>query len=134
MTIVINYTNKSGAMPETLTDVKSYRDTSVWSVEVIFNDGKKESFYAVESVKELSEPEDVIYELSYHFINEDSGGKWDTINLAHSKSIDKLKQKAIDIDKNIYDQQWIQKDGLIELNLNDECYSDSYIIKQINLI
>ena len=133
MTIVINYTRKSGAVPETLTDVESYRDTSVWSVEVIFNNGKKESFYAVESVKELSEPEDVIYELSVHFINDDSG-KWDTINLAHSKSIDKLKQKAIDIDKNIYDQQWIQKDGLIELNLNDECYSDSYIIKQINLI
>ena len=134
MTIVINYTNKSGAAPETLTDVKSYRDTSVWSIEVIFNDGKIESFYAVESVKELSEPEDVIYELSYHFINEDSGGKWDTINLAHSKSIDKLKQKAIDTNKNIYNQQWVQKDGFIELNLNDECYSDSYIIKQINLI
>ena len=134
MTIVINYTNKSGRMPETLTDVKSYRDTSVWSIEVIFNTGKIESFYAVESVKELSEPEDVIYELSYHFINENSGGKWDTVNLAHSKSIDKLKQKAIDIDKNIYDQQWIQKDGLIELNLNDYHFSDSYIIKQINLI
>ena len=57
MTIVINYTNKSGAMPETLTNVKSYRDKSLWSVEVIFNDGKIESFYAVESVKELSEPE-----------------------------------------------------------------------------
>ena len=54
MTIVINYTRKSGRMPETLTNVKSYRDTSVWSIEVIFNDGKKESFYAVESVKELS--------------------------------------------------------------------------------
>lgn len=53
MTIVINYTNKSGAMPETLTDVESYRDTSFWSIEVIFNDGKIESFYAVESVKEL---------------------------------------------------------------------------------
>ena len=64
MTIVINYTRKSGRMPETLTNVKSYRDTSVWSIEVIFNDGKKESFYAVESVKELSEPESVIYQLS----------------------------------------------------------------------
>ena len=133
MTIVINYTNKSGAMPETLTDVESYRDTSVWSVEVIFNDGKIESFYAVESVKELSEPEIVIYELSYHFINDDSD-KWDTVHLAYSKSIDKLKQKAIDTNKNIYDQKWVQKDGFIELNLNDDCYSDSYIIKQINLI
>ena len=57
MTIVINYTNKSWAMPETLTNVKSYRDTGFCSIEVIFNDGKKESFYAVESVKELSEPE-----------------------------------------------------------------------------
>lgn len=133
MTIVINYTNKSGVMPETLTDVKSYRDTSVWSVEVIFNDGKIESFYAVESVKELSEPEVVIYELSYHFINDDSG-KWDTVHLAHSKSIDKLKQKAIDTNKNIYDHKWVQKDGLIELNLNDYHFSDSYIIKQIELI
>lgn len=59
MTIVINYTNKSGAMPETLTNVKSYRDKSIWSIEVIFNNGKIESFYAVESVKELSEPEDI---------------------------------------------------------------------------
>lgn len=59
MTIVINYTNKSGAIPETLTNVKSYRDKSLWSVEVIFNNGKIESFYAVESVKELSEPEDI---------------------------------------------------------------------------
>ena len=133
MTIVINYTRKSGAMPETLTDVESYRDTSVWSIEVIFNDGKKESFYAVESVKELSEPEDVIYELSYNFINDDSC-KWDTVSLAYSKSIDKLKQKAIDTNKNIYDQQWVQKDGLIELNLNDYHFSDSYIIKQIELI
>ena len=133
MTIVINYTSKSGSMPETLTYVKSYRDTSVWSVEVIFNDGKIEPFYAVESVIELSEPDDVIYELSYHFINDDSG-KCDKASLAYSKSIDKLKQKAIDTNKNIYDQQWVQKDGLIELNLNDECYSDSYIIKQINLI
>ena len=57
MTIVINYTNKSGAMPETLTDVKSYKSTGFWSIEVIFNTGKIESFYALESVKELSEPE-----------------------------------------------------------------------------
>ena len=64
MTIVINYTRKSGRIPETLTDVRSYKDTSVWSIEVIFNDGKKESFYAVESVKELSEPEVIIYQLS----------------------------------------------------------------------
>ena len=64
MTIVINYTRKSGAMPETLTDVKSYRNAGFWSIEVIFNNGKIESFYAVESVKELSEPEVVIYELS----------------------------------------------------------------------
>lgn len=49
MTIVINHTRKSGSMPETLTCVKSYRDTSVWSVEVTFNDGKIEPFYAVES-------------------------------------------------------------------------------------
>jgi hypothetical protein len=31
MTIVINYTNKSGACPETLVDVKSYKETSLWS-------------------------------------------------------------------------------------------------------
>ena len=134
MTIVINYTNKSGAVPETLTDVESYRDTSLWSIEVIFNDGKIESFYAVESVKELSEPEDVIYELSYHFINEDSGGKWDTINLAHSKSIDKLKQKAIDTNKNIYDQQWINIHDSLQLDIEKEAYEESYIIKPITLI
>ena len=134
MTIVINHTRKSGAMPETLTDVKSYRDTSVWSVEVIFNDGKIEPFYAVESVIELSEPDDVIYELSIVLVNDDTG-RWNRIHLAYSKSIDKLKQKAIDTDKkNIYDQQWIQKDGFIEPRIGNDKYSDSYIIKQIELI
>ena len=133
MTIVINYARKSGRMPEALTNVKSYKHTSVWSIEVIFNNGKILSYYTVESVRELSEPEDVIYALSVHFINNDSG-KWDTVNLAYSKSIDKLKQKAIDTNKNVYDKQWVQKDGLIELNLNNHDFSDSYIIKQIELI
>lgn len=133
MTIVINYTNKSGAMPETLTNVESYRDTSLYSIEVIFNNGKMESLYAVESVKQLSEPEVVIYELSIVFVNDDTG-RWDRNHLAYSKSIDKLKQKAIDTNKNIYDQQWVQKEDFIELNLNDDYYNDSYIIKQIKLI
>lgn len=133
MTIVINYTRKSGRMPDTLTDVKSYKNTSVWSVDVEFNNGKIEPFYAVESVKELSEPDVVIYELSVVFINDDTG-RYDTIHLAFSKSIDKLKQKAIDTNKNIYDQQWIQRENFIELNLGDDYYKDSYIIKQITLI
>lgn len=133
MTIVINYTSKSGRMPDTLTDVKSYKNTSVWSIEVEFNNGKIETFYAVESVKELSEPDVAIYELSVVFINDDTG-RYDTIHLAFSKSIDKLKQKAIDTNKNIYDQQWIQRENFIELNLDDDYYKDSYIIKQITLI
>lgn len=133
MTIVINYTSKSGRMPDTLTDVKSYKDKSFWSIDVEFNNGKIEPFYAVESVKELSEPDVAIYELSVVFINDDTG-RYDTIHLAFSKSIDKLKQKAIDTNKNIYDQQWIQKENFIELNLDDDYYKDSYIIKQITLI
>lgn len=133
MTIVINYTNKSGRTTETLTDVKSYKDTSIWSIEVVFNNGKIESFYSIESVKELSEPEVVIYELSISFINDDTG-KVDNKSIAYSKSIDKLKQKAIDSNQNIYDQQWIEIEDLIILSLNDNKYSDTYIIKQINLI
>ena len=105
MTIQINYARKSGYAPETINDVKSYRNTRTWSIEVIFNTGKVESFYAVESVKELSEPEVVIYELSYHFIDEDTG-RLDSKSIAYSKSIDKLKQKAIE-NKNIYTEQWI---------------------------
>lgn len=132
MTIVINHTTKSGASTETLHNVKSYIHTSVWSIEVTFNNGKIDNFYAVESVKELSEPEN-IYELSVVFINDDTG-KWDTIHLAYSKSIDKLKQKAIDTNKNIYDQQWIQEEDFIELKIGDDYYKDSYIIKQITLI
>ena len=120
-------------MPDTLTNVESYRDTSVWSIEVIFNDGKIESFYAVDSVRELSEPEVVIYELSYHFINDDSG-RLDSKSIAYGKSIDKLKQKAIDSNKNIYDQQWIKCKDYIELSIDNHEYSDSYIIKQIELI
>ena len=133
MTIQINYTSKSGRMNETITDVRSYSDTSVWSIEVIFNDGKKESFYAVESVKELSEPEVVIYQLSVVFVNDDTG-RLDRISIAYSKSIDMLKQKAIDTNKNIYDKQWIQKEDFIELKIGDDYYKDSYIIKQITLI
>ena len=133
MTIVINYTRKSGAVPETLTNVKSYRNTSLYSIEVIFNNGKIESFYAVESVKELSEPEVVIYELSYHFINDDNG-KWDTVHLAYSKSIDKLKKKAIDTNKNIYDKQWINIHDSLQLDIEKEAYEESYIIKPITLI
>ena len=133
MTIQINYSRKSGRMPDTLTNVESYRDTSVWSIEVIFNDGKIESFYAVDSVRELSEPEVVIYELSYHFINDDSG-RLDSKSIAYGKKIDKLKQKAIDSNKNIYDQQWIKCKDYIELSIDNHEYSDSYIIKQIELI
>ena len=133
MTIVINYARKSGYAPETITYVKSYKNTGTWSIEVVFNNGKIESFYSVESVKELSEPEAIIYELSILFIDEDTG-RWDTVHLAYSKSIDKLKQKAIDTNKNIYDQQWIQYKDYIELSISDENYSDSYVIKQINLI
>ena len=132
MTIVINYTRKSGAMPETLTDVKSYRDKSIWSIEVIFNDNRIESFYAVESVKELSEPDDVIYELSYHFIDEDTG-RMDRISIAYSKSIDKLKQKAIE-NKNIYTEQWIKIHNSLQLDVGEEVYKESYTIVPINLI
>ena len=133
MTIVINYTNKSGRTPDTLYDVKSYKNTSLYSIEVVFNNGKIEQFYAVESVKELSEPEDVIYELYINFIN-DYSCQWDNKTIAYSKSIDKLKHKAVNSNNNIYDQQWIQKDGSIELIISDDKYSDSYIIKQITLI
>lgn len=133
MTIVINYTNKSGRMTETLHNVKSYKHTSVWSIEVTFNNGKIEQFYTVESVKELSEPGCVIYELYINFIN-DYSCQWDNKTIAYSKSIDKLKHKAVNSNNNIYDQQWIQKDGSIELSISDDKYSDSYIIKQITLI
>ena len=133
MTIQINYTSKSGAMPETLTSVKSYKSTGFWSIEVIFNDGKKESFYAIESVKELSEPEVVIYELSYHFMDEDTG-RMDRISIAYSKSIDKLKQKAIDTNSKIYDQQWINIHDSLQLDIGEESYKESYTIIPINLI
>ena len=132
MTIIINYSRKSGRMPDTLTDVKSYRNKSIWSIEVIFNDNRIESFYAVESVKELSEPEVVIYELSYHFINDDTG-RLDRISIAYSKSIDKLKQKAIE-NKNIYTEQWIKIHNSLQLDVGEEVYKESYTIVPINLI
>lgn len=133
MTIVINYTNKSGACPETLVDVKSYKETSLWSIEVAFNNGKVETFYAVESVKELSEPEDAIYELSYHYICMDTCRPAST-TIAFSKSIDRLKEKAIDSNKNIFDEQWIDNQDSFQLDIGTGCYKDSYIIKQIKLI
>lgn len=75
-----------------------------------------------------------IYELSIHFINDDSG-RWDRQHIAFSKSVDKLKQKAVDSNKRIFDEQWVTKlDGAIELNTGDDYYKDSYIIKQITLI
>ena len=132
MTIVINYTNKSGRMPDTLTNVKSYKDKSFWSIEVVFFNGRTEQFYAVDSVKELSEPEVVIYELSYHFIDEDTG-RMDRMSIAYSKSIDKLKQKAIE-NKNIYTEQWINIHDSLQLDIGEEVYKESYTIVPINLI
>ena len=74
-----------------------------------------------------------IYELSVQFINDDSG-RWENQSIAFSKSIDTLRQKAVE-DKRIFDQQWVTKpNGSIELNIGDDYYKDSYIIKQITLI
>lgn len=74
-----------------------------------------------------------IYELSVQFINDDSG-RWDSQLIAFSKSIDTLKQKAVE-DKRIFNQQWVTKpNGSIELSTGDDYYEDSYIIKQITLI
>lgn len=81
MTIVINYTNKSGRTTETLTDVKSYKDTSIWSIEVVFNNGKIESFYSIESVKELSEPE--VMTKSY----DSASNRIETIHPTHISSV-----------------------------------------------
>lgn len=133
MTIQINYTSKSGRMPDTLTNVKSYKHTSVWSIEVVFFNGKILSYYAVESVKELSEPEDVVYELSYNYICMDTC-RPDSTTIAFSKSIDRLKEKAVDSNKKIFDEQWIEIEDSFQLDIGTGLFQDSYIIKQIKLI
>lgn len=79
-----------------------------------------------------SEPDVVIYELSYHFIDEDTG-RLDRISIAYSKSIDKLKQKAIE-NKNIYTEQWIKIHNSLQLDIGEEVYKESYTIVPINLI
>ena len=132
MTIVINYTSKSGRMPDTLTNVESYKHTSLYSIEVVLFNGKIEPLYSVESVSTISEPEVVIYELSYRFIDEDTE-RMDRISIAYSKSIDKLKQKAIE-NKNIYTEQWIRIHNSIQLDVGEEVYKESYTIVPINLI
>lgn len=133
MTIVINYTNKSKRIPETLVDVESYKETSLWSIEVTFNNGKVETFYAVDSVKEFSEPEDTVYELSYNYICMDTCRPAST-TIAFSKSIDRLKEKAVDSNKKIYDEQWIENKDSIQLDIGTGLFQDSYIITQIKLI
>lgn len=133
MTIVINYTNKSGACPETLVDVESYKETSLWSIEVTFNSGKVETFYAVDSVKEFPEPGDTVYELSYNYICMDTCRPAST-TIAFSKSIDRLKEKAVDSNKKIYDEQWIENKDSIQLDIGTGLFQDSYIITQIKLI
>lgn len=78
--------------------------------------------------------EPTIYGLTVHFINDDSG-RWDSQHIAFSASIDTLKQKAIDSNKNIFDEQWTtEKDESIRLETGDDYYKDFYIIKQITLI
>ena len=75
-----------------------------------------------------------IYELSVHFLNDDSG-RWDNQSIAFSTSIDTLKQKAADSNIKLWDEQWVTKeDSSIELIIGDVYYNDSYIIKQITLI
>ena len=74
----------------------------------------------------------VIYELSYHFIDEDTS-RLSRISIAFSKSIDNLKKKAIE-NKNIYDEQWINIHNSLQLDIGEELYKESYTIVPINLI
>lgn len=75
----------------------------------------------------------VIYELSYHYTCMDTGEPV-SISKAFSKSIDKLKQKAIDSNMKIFDENWIENSDSIQLDIGTGYYKDSYIIKQIELI
>ena len=55
MKILIHHTRKSGSSPETLDNVKEYKDTSFWTVEVTFNNNSTENFYGVEKVEEIKD-------------------------------------------------------------------------------
>lgn len=66
-------------------------------------------------------------------MDEDTG-RMDRISIAYSKSIDKIKQKAIDTNSKIYDQQWINIHDSLQLDIGEESYKESYTIIPINLI
>lgn len=51
MELIINPTSKSNQSTTKLNDVKAYKFTGTYTVEVEFNSGKKENFYAIESVE-----------------------------------------------------------------------------------
>lgn len=81
----------------------------------------------------LSEPEYAIYELSYSYISIDTC-KPASQSIAFSKSIDRLKEKAVDSNKKIFDEQWIDNQDSFQLDIGTGLFQESYIIKQIKLI
>ena len=74
-----------------------------------------------------------IYSLTYTYVNTDS---CDTVTetVAFSTSIDTLKSKATDINKNIWDEMWItDKDSLL-LTIGKDLSTEIYCISTIKLI
>lgn len=74
-----------------------------------------------------------IYSLTYTYVNIDScNAVTETIDF--STSIDTLKSKATDINKNIWDEKWLtDKDSLL-LTIGEDLSTEVYSISPIELI
>ena len=74
-----------------------------------------------------------IYSLTYTYVNTDSCDVV-TETVAFSTSIDTLKSKATDINKNIWDEMWVYSKESLLLTIGKNLSTEIYTITQIKLI
>lgn len=74
-----------------------------------------------------------IYSLTYTYINIDSCDVV-TETVAFSTSVDTLKSKTTDINKNIWDEMWVNDKDSLLLTIGEDLSTEIYSISHITLI
>mgnify|MGYP006348046931 CR=1 FL=1 len=70
MELIMHQTSRSNQPPFKVYNVKEYKSIGSYTVEVEFNDGNKESFYAIDSVEVIgSEPKFELHSQWYYINN-----------------------------------------------------------------
>lgn len=74
-----------------------------------------------------------IYSLTYTYIDIDSCDVV-TETVAFSTSVDTLKSKTTDINKNIWDEMWVNDKDSLLLTIGEDLSTEIYSISHITLI